>query len=111
MLPTDVTSPFVHCFQEAGSYIASRMSVLHAYFSCTHMHYYVHPRTYAYVCAKALLITLLIMLPTDVGSLSDREKTGIYTPTARRVSTLVLFMLQVVVSCVHIEWGNICYEA
>ena len=33
-LPTDVASPCVHCFREAGSYV----SVLHAYFSCTRMH-------------------------------------------------------------------------
>ena len=32
-LPTDVASPCVHCFREAGSCV----SVLHAYFSCTCM--------------------------------------------------------------------------
>ena len=32
-LPTDVASPCVHCFREAGSCV----SVLHAYFSCTRM--------------------------------------------------------------------------
>ena len=32
-LPTDVASPCIHCFREAGSCV----SVLHAYFSCTRM--------------------------------------------------------------------------
>ena len=31
---TDVASPCVHCFREAGSCV----SVLHAYFSCTRMY-------------------------------------------------------------------------
>ena len=33
-LPTDVASPCVHCFREAGSCV----SVPHAYFSCTRMY-------------------------------------------------------------------------
>ena len=37
-LPTDVASPCVHCFREAGSCV----SVPHAYFSCTRMYMFVN---------------------------------------------------------------------
>ena len=48
--------------------------------ACTCIHY-VHPRTHACV----------MLLRTG-----SREKTGVYVPTAPRVSTLVPFIIQVV---------------
>ena len=36
-LPTDVASPCVHCFREAGSCVYACVSVPHACFSCTRM--------------------------------------------------------------------------
>ena len=52
-LSTDVASPCVHCFREAGSCV----SVLHAYFSCMRM---IHRRGFS---TLVLFITTELVVP------------------------------------------------